>query len=98
MTCAVEGESARDSSNGSLTFHVIERVGWVLGTGQDASWSRDEALCTLWLSVTVLLFAAMAEVPMRSLDIAPDHAALVIMELVQPKKDEGCSAQAASLP
>ena len=43
MTCAVEGERAGDSSNGSLTLHVIGRVRSVLGTGQDESGSRGEA-------------------------------------------------------
>ena len=40
VTCAVEGESDCDSSNGSLTLHVIERVRSVVGTRQDESGSK----------------------------------------------------------
>ena len=44
MTCAVEGDSECDSSNGSLTLHVSAKGRSFLRRGQDESGSRDEAI------------------------------------------------------
>ena len=44
VTCAVENQTACVTSSGSLTLHDTKRVRPVLGTGQDESGSRREAL------------------------------------------------------